>query len=50
MPRREELNSLRLELHMIWLIDTCEKEISEKSRRNMKLEMQKRMVGISEGQ
>ena len=49
MPRREELKSLRLELHMIWLIDSCEKEINEKSWRNMKLEMQKRMVGTSEG-
>ena len=45
MPRREELNSLRLELHTIfWLIDLGGKEVNEKSWRVMKLEMQKRMV------
>ena len=44
MPRREELKSLRLELHTIRPIDLGEKEVNEKSRRNMKLEMQKRMV------
>ena len=44
MPRREELNSLRLELHTIRLIDLGGKEVNEKSWRVMKLEMQKRMV------
>jgi len=44
LPRREELNSLRLELHTIRLIDLGGKEVNEKSWRVMKLEMQKRMV------
>ena len=44
MPRREELKSLRLELHTNRPIDLGEKEVDERGRRNMKLEMQKRMV------
>ena len=37
-------NSLRLELHTIRPMDLGGKEVNERSRRNVKLKMQKRMV------